>query len=266
MPELPEVETTLLGITPHINKKTVYQPKLRWPIEKKLSTLLPGKKLLNLTRRGKYLILTFDNGHLLLHLGMSGSLRILKTPSALEKHDHFEIIFNNKKVLRLRDPRRFGAVLWTQKDWQKHKLIIKLGPEPLSSDFNVNYLYAKARNRSIAIKSFIMNSHHVVGVGNIYVSEALFQAGIHPTRQTQRISKQRLENLVTAIKQVLDKAISEGGTTLKDFTNANGKPGYFTQHLNVYGRKEEPCYQCNTNIKHQVIAQRATYYCPRCQR
>ncbi len=270
MPELPEVETTLRGIAPHINKKIVehvniYQAKLRWPIEKKLTSLLLGKKLLHLTRRGKYLILTFDNGHLLLHLGMSGSLRILKTYAALEKHDHFEIIFNNKKVLRLRDPRRFGAVLWTQEDWQQHKLIVKLGPEPLSPEFNTDYLYEKSRNRSIAIKSFIMNSHHVVGVGNIYVSEALFLAGIHPIRQTQRISKPRLENLVTAIKEVLDKAISEGGTTLKDFTNANGKPGYFTQHLNVYGRKEQACYHCSTNIKHKVIAQRATYYCPNCQ-
>ena len=270
MPELPEVETTLRGIKSHIDKANVkkvniYQEKLRWPIEKKLHTKLSGKKLINLQRRGKYLILEFKNGSLLMHLGMSGSLRILNEKIPLEKHDHFEIIFDNDKALRLRDPRRFGAVLWTELEWQDHKLIKSLGPEPLTDELNTDYLYEKSRNKSLAIKSFIMDSHIVVGVGNIYASEALFRAGIHPTRATKRISKKRFERLVSSIKVVLEKAINEGGTTLKDFTNAEGKPGYFTQQLNVYGKAAQPCPICSTAIKHKVIAQRATYYCPRCQ-
>lgn len=270
MPELPEVETTLRGIKNHIEKKRVkevniYQEKLRWPVDKRLPSKLSDKKLLNLQRRGKYLVLEFENGALFIHLGMSGSLRILKLKSQLEKHDHFEIIFSNDKVLRLRDPRRFGAVLWTEDNWQNHKLIKSLGPEPLTDEFNTEYLYTKSRNKSLAIKSFIMDSHIVVGVGNIYASEALFRAGIHPTRASKRISKARFEALVSAIKIVLKKAISEGGTTLKDFTNAEGKPGYFTQQLNVYGKVNLPCPTCSTAIKHKVIAQRATYYCPHCQ-
>lgn len=271
MPELPEVETSLQGIKPHISQCTVqrvniYQPKLRWPINPKLDQLLSGQTLLELQRRGKYLILSFQNGSLLLHLGMSGSLRILKPNEPLEKHDHFELIFNNQKSLRLRDPRRFGAVLWTSAPWQEHKFIKTLGPEPLSIDFTSQYLHQHARNKSIAIKSFIMNSHVVVGVGNIYASESLFQAGIHPTRQAKRISKIRYEKLTSSIKQVLAKAIKEGGTTLKDFSNAEGKPGYFAQQLNVYGRAGKPCLVCEASIKQKVIAQRATYYCPHCQR
>ena len=271
MPELPEVETTLRGISPHIKNKVItqvniYNGNLRWPIDKHLNHKLADKKLLNLTRRGKYLILEFDNGSLLLHLGMSGSLRISTAKTPLEKHDHFEIIFNNKKRLRLRDPRRFGSVLWTEDDWQNHKLLISLGPEPLTDEFNLEYLYEKSRNKSVAIKSFIMNSHIVVGVGNIYASEALFRSGIHPTRQTKRISKQRFETLIIAIKEILKKAIDEGGTTLKDFTNAEGKPGYFAQQLNVYGRGDQPCHVCSTKIKNKVISQRATYFCPSCQR
>jgi len=270
MPELPEVETTLRGIEPHINKnivKTVliHQAKLRWPVEKKLHSILSGKQLLNLQRRGKYLILEFNNGSLLIHLGMSGSLRILSLKTPLEKHDHFEIVFDNNKILRLRDPRRFGAVLWTEEIWQDHKLIKLLGPEPLMDEFNTEYLFAKSNNKSLAVKSFIMNSHIVVGVGNIYASEALFRAGIHPTRSTKRISKKRFDILVSAIKVVLDKAINEGGTTLKDFTNAEGKPGYFAQQLNVYGKAGQPCPTCSAAIKTKVIAQRATYYCSNCQ-
>jgi len=271
MPELPEVETTLRGIEPYISNKkikqiNIYQPKLRWPIEKNLNSLLSGKKVLNLQRRGKYIIIEFSNGNLLLHLGMSGSLRILGNDTPLEKHDHFEIIINQKTILRLRDPRRFGAVIWTDEDWQEHKLIKNLGPEPLSNNFNADYLFKKSRNKRVAIKSFIMDGHIVVGVGNIYASESLFRAGIHPTRQTQRVSKARFEKLVIVIKEVLKKAISEGGTTLKDFTNAEGKPGYFTQQLNVYGKEKEPCPICSTPIKQKIIAQRATYYCSQCQR
>jgi len=270
MPELPEVETTLRGISSHIDqcrvkKINIYQEKLRWPIEKKLHSKLSGKQLLKLQRRGKYLILDFKKGSLLIHLGMSGSLRILDSNISLEKHDHFEIIFDNNKTLRLRDPRRFGAVIWTEENWQDHKLIKSLGPEPLTDEFNTEYLHEASRKKSSAVKSFIMDSHIVVGVGNIYASEALFRAGIHPTRAAKRISKKRFENLVTAIKTVLEKAINEGGTTLKDFTNAEGKPGYFTQQLNVYGKANQPCPTCSTPIKHKVIAQRATYYCSHCQ-
>lgn len=271
MPELPEVETSLQGIKPHISDSyiqriNIYHPTLRWPIEKNLDAILQGQQLLSLQRRGKYLILSFANGHLLLHLGMSGSLRIVEPSTLLEKHDHFEMIFTNNKALRLRDPRRFGAVLWTPDDWQHHKLIASLGPEPLSDDFHVAYLYQQSRNKSVSIKTFIMNSHVVVGVGNIYASESLFRAGIHPTRPAKRIAKTRYEKLVTSIKQVLEKAIAEGGTTLKDFSNAEGKPGYFAQQLNVYGRAGMPCPCCKASIKQKVIAQRATYYCSHCQR
>ena len=271
MPELPEVETTLKGISPHLKNKIVtqvniYKEKLRWPIEKNLNKKLLNKKLKKIHRRGKYLILEFENGSLLLHLGMSGSLRISTAKMPLKKHDHFEIIFNNKKILRLHDPRRFGAVLWTEENWQDHKLLKTLGPEPLTSEFNIDYLYKKSRNKTIAIKSFIMDSHIIVGVGNIYASEALFQSGIHPTRKTQNISKKRFETLISAIKEILNKAIKEGGTTLKDFTNADGKPGYFAQQLNVYGRSGQPCLKCASKIKNKIISQRATYYCPSCQR
>jgi len=270
MPELPEVETTLRGITPHIDKRyvkkiNIYQEKLRWPIDEQLHLKIKGKQLQHLQRRGKYLVLEFENGTLLIHLGMSGSLRILKSKTPLEKHDHFEIIFDNNITLRLRDPRRFGAVLWAEKNWQDHKLIKSLGPEPLTDKFDTEYLYAASRNKTSTVKSFIMDSHIVVGVGNIYASEALFRAGIHPTRAAKRISKNRFEDLVAAIKAVLEKAINEGGTTLKDFTNAEGKPGYFTQQLNVYGKANQPCPSCSTPIKHKVIAQRATYYCSHCQ-
>ncbi|HFE38763.1 MAG TPA: bifunctional DNA-formamidopyrimidine glycosylase/DNA-(apurinic or apyrimidinic site) lyase, partial [Gammaproteobacteria bacterium] len=212
MPELPEVETTLRGITPHIHKKTVrqvniYQAKLRWPIDKNLPARLIGKKLLDLQRRGKYLIFEFENGNLLLHLGMSGSLRITTSATPREKHDHLEIIFKPDKTLRLRDPRRFGAALWTSDDWKNHKLIRSLGPEPLSNAFGPDDLFKKSRNRSIAVKSFIMDSHTVVGVGNIYASEALFLAKIHPRRASNRIAKKRYEQLTDAIKRVLTKAI-----------------------------------------------------------
>jgi len=271
MPELPEVETTLRGITPLIEKQKVdkiniYNPSLRWPIDLSIIKQLKNKTLVSTERRAKYLLLHFKHGTLIIHLGMSGSLRVVSQKTPLEKHDHFEIIFSNKKTLRLRDPRRFGSVLWTQDNWQEHKLIASLGPEPFDVLFTAKYLHQKSRKRNVAIKSFIMDSHIVVGVGNIYASESLFLANIHPTQAAKKISLRRFEVLVTAIQKILQQAIEQGGTTLKDFSSPDGKPGYFAQKLTVYGRKDLPCMQCGHPIKQRVINQRATYYCTHCQK
>ena len=199
-----------------------------------------------------------------MHLGMSGSLRIISSKTPAMAHDHFDLVLG-KKCLRLRDPRRFGAVLWTSKPVEQHELIKSLGPEPLSEDFDVDYLFEKSRKRQVNIKNFIMNSHIVVGVGNIYASESLFLSGINPKRKAGSISRKRYEKLVDAIKTVLTRAIKQGGTTLQDFSNAEGKPGYFAQQLNVYGRQGEACYQCDAPIQQITQGQRSTYFCPRCQ-
>ncbi len=271
MPELPEVETSRRGIEPHIlNQRvtsiTVRQRKLRWPVPRQLDQQLPGQQVTQVARRGKYILLYTDAGTVIIHLGMSGSLRVLDSDSAADKHDHIDISFANQKVLRLRDPRRFGCVLWTLKDPVKHKLIASLGPEPLSDEFNTEYLYQISRKRQVAIKTFIMNSHIVVGVGNIYASEALYMAGINPKRQASKISLARYDALVSAIKTVLQRAIKQGGTTLRDFTRQDGKPGYFQQQLSVYGRADQPCKQCGSGIKQFTQAQRSTFYCPKCQK
>ena len=271
MPELPEVETTCRGIAPSITdqivaKVIVRQPKLRWPIPKNLNTKLKGQIINSVSRRGKYLLLGSDVGTVIIHLGMSGSLRIIDSKTSPEKHDHVDIVFENGKCLRLRDPRRFGAMLFTTGDPYQHKLLANLGPEPLEHDFNADYLFNKSRKRSITIKSFIMDSKVVVGVGNIYASESLFKAGIHPKKSAGKVSKEKYKLLVKAIKAVLKAAIKSGGTTLKDFTKSDGKPGYFKQSLNVYGRKGLPCPACNKAITHSVIGQRATYYCTQCQK
>lgn len=271
MPELPEVETTLRGIAPHIVGKIVQavvirQHKLRWPIPPTVKRLLPGQRIDQVTRRGKYLLLHTAAGTLILHLGMSGSLRITRQRDAVEKHDHVDIVFDENCILRLRDPRRFGAVLWTSRSPHSHKLIRSLGPEPLSDEFNAATLFQQSRKRKIAIKPFIMDSKIVVGVGNIYANEALFQAGIRPTTPAGRVSLARYQRLLVAIKAVLSAAIKSGGTTLRDFTNGEGKPGYFQQKLQVYGRAGENCTNCGTHIKLIQQAQRATYYCPHCQR
>ncbi len=271
MPELPEVETTLRGISPHIDQQTVtkvliHNSSLRWPVDTALPTLLKNQKLEHLLRRGKYLILIFKKGSLLLHLGMSGSLRVLDKNEPLQKHDHVELFFNNKKVLRLRDPRRFGSVLWTTEPWGKHKLISKLGPEPLTKNFDEKHLFEQSRKKTVAVKSFIMNGHIVVGVGNIYASEALFIAGINPNKAAGKVSKKSYIALTAAIKTILSKAIKSGGTTLKDFSSPDGSPGYFVQQLNVYGKKSEPCPQCKKPIMQKIINQRATYYCTTCQK
>ncbi len=269
MPELPEVETSRRGIEPHLRGQTVHKvvvrdARLRWPIPANLNRKLAGQRIDGIERRGKYLLIHVATGSLILHLGMSGSLRVVNGQTPAEKHDHFDLLLTNGKILRLRDPRRFGAVLFSTEPLQ-HKLLVDLGPEPLGRRFNGKYLFAQSRNRKLAVKNFIMDSKIVVGVGNIYASEALFIAGIHPGRPTGRISAERYEKLASAIKQVLRAAIKQGGTTLRDFTASDGKPGYFKQKLNVYGRNDEPCPWCGRPIKQITLGQRASYYCTQCQ-
>jgi formamidopyrimidine-DNA glycosylase len=271
MPELPEVETSRQGITPHILGHTVTavivrNRHLRWPVSPGLKTELIDQRIDSIERRGKYLLLKTAVGTVIIHLGMSGSLRIVNHQSPPEKHDHVDIEFDNAKALRLRDPRRFGAVLWTRKDPLQHKLIRQLGPEPLTDDFNGPYLYQASRRRKSSIKSFIMDSHIVVGVGNIYANEALFLAGINPKRQAGQVSRQRYDTLAHCIKQILKMAIEQGGTSLRDFTREDGKPGYFQQTLNVYGKVNASCPHCGSPLKHIRQQQRSTYYCPHCQR
>ncbi len=271
MPELPEVETSRRGIEPHILDQTINdviirQHKLRWPIPRKLPAQLKQRRVHSVSRRGKYLLLGIGDGTLIIHLGMSGSLKICAPASSFDKHDHFDLVFNNNKVLRLRDPRKFGCVLWTDTPVEQHKLLAKLGPEPLSEEFNSELLHSASRRRSCSIKSFIMNSHIVVGVGNIYACESLFMAGISPKRKAGSLSRVRCEKLVDAIKQVLADAITQGGTTLRDFTRENGQPGYFAQKLFVYGKAGEPCQQCGNIIKQFTQQQRSSFYCTRCQK
>ncbi len=270
MPELPEVETTRRGIEPHIDGRiitalTVRQPKLRWPIPDQLSQWIEGARILSVTRRGKYLLINLSEGSVMIHLGMSGSLYMVSADQPAAYHDHVDMVLDNGMALRLTDPRRFGSVLW-QPAGESHTLLESLGPEPLSSDFNAAYLQQCCAGRKQAIKQLIMNSHIVVGVGNIYANEALFSAGIHPKRAAGNISAARLERLVDEIKVILARAIAQGGTTLKDFVGGDGKPGYFKQQLNVYGRGGEPCHHCKTTLKEIRLGQRSTVYCPECQR
>jgi len=270
MPELPEVETSRRGITPHILKQTVSgviirQKQLRWPISAALKKDIIGQAISSVERRAKYLLLRTRAGTVILHLGMSGSLRIVEHDTAADKHDHIDFQFANGKTLRLHDPRRFGAVLWTRTDPYKHKLLKNLGPEPLSDEFNGEYLFQCSRKRKASIKSFIMNSQVVVGVGNIYACESLFVAGINPNRQACRISRQRYDGLVDAIKLILTRAIKQGGTTLRDFTRQDGKPGYFQQSLHVYGKTGLACPHCQRPIKRISQQQRSTFYCSHCQ-
>lgn len=271
MPELPEVETTRRGIAPHILNQTISEVvvrdrRLRWPVPAQLPQLLRGLVVLSVERRGKYILLDCGSGHLLLHLGMSGSLRVVTGEVPLKRHDHVDIRFLNGVDLRLHDPRRFGAVLWTEECPAQHALLAGLGPEPLQDEFDPDYLYQRSRNRKCPIKQFIMDSKVVVGVGNIYANEALFIAGIRPDRAAGRVSLQRYDRLVAAIKAVLARAIDQGGTTLRDFVNGNGKPGYFSQQLAVYGRGSQPCQQCATALKEIRLGQRTTVFCPACQR
>jgi formamidopyrimidine-DNA glycosylase len=271
MPELPEVETTLRGIEPHLCNRRVTDvvirnPNLRWPIPKNLPKLLRGQTMRYLQRRAKYLLITFDHGTLILHLGMSGSLRILPSGTPAAKHDHFDLVLDSGQLLRLRDPRRFGAVLWHEGDIAQHPLLASLGPEPLGEDFTGEYLHRATRSRSVAIKQALMDSHLVVGVGNIYANEALYRAGIRPQLAANKLSLPRCVKLVQNIKEVLLEAIRQGGSTLRDFVHSDGGSGYFQQTYFVYGRTGEPCRVCNTAIKQIRQGQRSTFYCPVCQR
>ena len=271
MPELPEVETCRRGIEPHIQnqvieKIVIREHKLRWPIPKSLPCNAKEKTVQTVQRRGKYLLLGLNNGTIIIHLGMSGSLRICDDTMAFDKHDHIDIVYANKKILRLKDPRKFGCVLWTKDDPLHHKLLASLGPEPLTDEFNADDFYIASRKRRCSIKAFIMNSHIVVGVGNIYACESLFLSGINPKRKAGSLSKSRCESLVLNIKDTLAAAIKQGGTTLKDFTREDGQPGYFAQKLNVYGRKDEPCVLCKRPIKRFNQQQRSTFYCSQCQK
>ncbi|MGD0962004.1 MAG: bifunctional DNA-formamidopyrimidine glycosylase/DNA-(apurinic or apyrimidinic site) lyase [Methylomonas sp.] len=270
MPELPEVETCRAGIAPHIEGKIlqaviIRQPILRRPIPPELAVEARGAKLLNVRRRAKYLLLESTAGNLLLHLGMSGSLRITDSGQPPGKHDHIDFIFADGIMLRMQDQRRFGTVLWYKGPIDSHPLLDKLGPEPLSDEFDGEYLLKSAGKRSLPIKSFIMDSHIVAGVGNIYASESLFLAGIHPNRPAGKIEPQSYLTLAAAIKTVLRQAITQGGTTIRDFINPQGKPGYFAQNLNVYGRAGQPCNLCATPIIQLKIGQRSSFFCPVCQ-
>jgi len=270
MPELPEVETTLNGIAPYLRGQTiatlkVRQRRLRWPVPRGLENNVAGQSVQYLRRRGKYILVGLERGGLLIHLGMSGSLRVLPEFTPPGPHDHFDIITGVGRVIRYRDPRRFGCLLWHPKDINQHPRLGHLGIEPLESGFSGEILYQAARKRRVAVKNLIMNGQIVVGVGNIYASESLFDAGIHPHRGCHRIAASRYQALALSIRKILQQAIRQGGTTLRDFVRVDGEPGYFEQELMVYGRQGEPCSRCGGEIRKTVTAQRATYYCPVCQ-
>ena len=273
MPELPEVETTLRGIQPalesqRISEIRVHNRALRLPVDKAVHQA-QGRDISRLYRRAKYILMETigePSGGIMVHLGMSGSLRLCQPDSALLKHDHVELLLQNGTCLRFNDPRRFGIFTWWESPAESHRLIKDLGPEPLGDGFDGAYLYRVSRGRQVAVKNFIMNGHVVVGVGNIYASEALYRAGIHPTRPAGRISLQRYDDLALSIRDVLEHAIRQGGTTLRDFAAPDSQPGYFAIELQVYERGNEPCFGCGNPIRRKVIGQRSSYYCPRCQK
>ena len=270
MPELPEVETTRRGIAPwlegqQIQAVIVRDRRLRWPVPEDIEDKLSGQTLRDLRRRAKYLLFDTDIGTATLHLGMSGSVRIIDKDEPAAKHDHIDIQMETGKAMRFRDPRRFGSFLWTE-NTDEHQLLRNLGPEPLGDAFDGDYLFAKARGRRVSIKQFIMNATVVVGVGNIYASESLFAAGIHPGRRSDRIAKARMCLLAASIKYILERAILAGGTTLNDFHGSDGEPGYFRQELDVYGRGKLPCNRCKKPLTVIVLGQRSTFYCKNCQR
>lgn len=270
MPELPEVETTRRGIEPLIVGATIREivvrnPNLRWRVPRRLNRLAAGRRIESVRRRGKYLVIHLGDGDLILHLGMSGSLRYLDSPSTPNRHDHVDWIFADGGTLRFSDPRRFGCLLHSR-NADGHPLLHGLGPEPLGAEFSADYLHAACRGRTSAIKQHIMNARTVVGVGNIYANEALHRAGIHPLRAAGRIARPRIEGLVASIKAVLLEAIAHGGTTLRDFVGSDGRPGYFRMSLCAYDRADLPCLRCGSPIRRIVSGQRATYYCAHCQR
>lgn len=270
MPELPEVETTRRGLEPHIKaqkitKIVIRQASLRWPIPLTITKEIANQVIKQVDRRGKYLLIHLTKGTLIIHLGMSGSLRIIPWKTPPEKHDHFDLILANNISLRFTDPRRFGCLLWTADHPNQHPLLKQLGPEPLSNNFTATYLYQLSRKRKTAIKKFIMDSHVIVGVGNIYANEALFQAGINPTHKACSISADSYEKIVASIKQVLAAAIQHGGTTIRNFMGSDHKPGYFKQKLYVYGRGGLACKRCNNLLTELRLDQRTTIYCKNCQ-
>ncbi|MGH8273274.1 MAG: bifunctional DNA-formamidopyrimidine glycosylase/DNA-(apurinic or apyrimidinic site) lyase [Gammaproteobacteria bacterium] len=271
MPELPEVETTRRGLEPlivgrRIRALRVRERRLRQPIPRDLEALLAGTAVTGIARRAKYLLLETECGNALIHLGMSGSLRVVNEELPPTPHEHYDLLLDGGHVLRYRDPRRFGLLLWAGNEPERHPLLARLGPEPLGPDFDGAYLYRASRDRRAPVKAFLMDSRIVAGIGNIYANEALYAAGIHPRRAAGRIGATRYMLLTEAIRTVLIEAIAAGGTTLRDFVAAKGNPGYFRIRLAVYDRAGADCPRCGTPIRRSVIAQRATYYCPRCQR
>ena len=277
MPELPEVEVTRLGIQPHLEGRRlstvkIIDGRLRWPVPSNLDKLLSGQKVLGITRRGKYLLMQFDVGYLLLHLGMTGTLRVLPSSNPLKTHDRVTFEFD-KLSLRLHDPRKFGAVLWHPKSAgpiEKNTLLQKLGVEPFSPEFSgergAEMLYQHSRKRSIAVKQFLLAGQAVVGVGNIYCSESLFEAGIHPAKAAGKLTRPQCSRLADAVRLILKKAIAAGGSSLKDFVNSEGDPGHFMVKTKVYDRKNQPCKVCKLPIRQIVQGQRSTYFCPQCQK
>ena len=277
MPELPEVEVTRLGIQPHLEGRKlsavkIIDGRLRWPVPSNLGKLLPGQQVLGIERRGKYLLMEFDTGYLLLHLGMTGTLRVLPSSDPLKLHDRVTFEFD-KLSLRLHDPRKFGAVLWHPKSKgpiESYTLLQKLGVEPFSPEFagelGAEVLYQKSRNRSIAVKQFLLAGQAVVGVGNIYCSESLFEAGIHPAKAAGKLTRPQCSRLASSVRSILERAIAAGGSSLKDFVNSAGDPGHFMMQTKVYDRKDQPCKVCKTVIKQLVQGQRSTYFCPQCQK
>ncbi len=270
MPELPEVETTRRGIRPHVEGRrlsalVVRNPRLRQPVPEDLAATIAGQRLAAVGRRAKYLLLDFDAGTVIVHLGMSGSLRVVAADEPPGAHDHVDFVFG-EQALRLRDPRRFGMVLWQTGAVMAHPLLARLGPEPLDEAFDAAWLHRVTRGLRAPIKHVLMDSRRVVGVGNIYASESLYRARIHPLEAAGRLGPQRCTRLVAAVRDTLTAAIAAGGSTLRDFVGGDGQPGYFQQQYFVYGREGEPCRVCATPIQRIVSGQRATYYCPRCQR
>jgi len=270
MPELPEVETTRRGLAPHLEGRrvtsvTLRRADLRWPIAPEVADLLPGQRIEAVRRRAKYLLLDTHAGSALLHLGMTGSLRVLAADTPVKLHDHVDVALDSGQVMRFNDPRRFGCLLW-QPAGEIHPLLEALGPEPLSPEFDGEYLFARSRGRTAPVKSFLMDQRIVVGVGNIYAAESLFRAGISPLRAAGKVARERYQSLALAVKEILDYAITRGGTTLRDFISPDGAPGYFEQELAAYGRGGQPCPRCGRPLKQRSIGQRASVWCGHCQR
>jgi formamidopyrimidine-DNA glycosylase len=271
LPELPEVETTRRGLAPHTRGRRivalrVYEPRLRWPVPGSLPRQLAGQRILRTGRRAKYLLLRLECGALLLHLGMSGNVRVVPRAEPRRPHDHFDLVLDSGKALRFNDPRRFGSLLYTTAEPHEHPLLAHLAPEPLTAAFDAHYLWRTTRGRRVAIKQLLMNSRLVVGVGNIYASEALFRARIRPRRAAKSLSRAEAARLVRGVRAVLAQAIRAGGTTLRDYLGADGAPGYFRQRLYVYERRGQPCRRCGTPVRALTQGQRSTYYCPSCQK